>query len=178
MINQKFIEVLKILNQKLKNQNIRWVLVGSTSLALQKVKVKPKDIDILTDKEGSFKINKLLKKYEVKHIKFRQTDLYQSYFGEFRINEVKVEIMGNWKKKFEGKWIDVSPRLISPIIIEVQGMILHASPLKEQLASCKALGREKDFTRVPKIKEAIKRADYDEFSRLTPPIMLSQIKLC
>lgn len=60
MINQKIIEALKIINQKLKNRRIKWVLVGSVSLALQGVKISPKDIDILTNKKDVFKINKLL----------------------------------------------------------------------------------------------------------------------
>jgi len=155
MIYQKIIEILKIINQKLKNQKIRWVLVGSASLVLQGVKIKSKDIDILTDKEGAFKINKLLKKYEVKPIKFGESNMFQSYLGEFRINEIKVEVMGNLKEKIKGKWSDFSQRLISPKVIKIKGMDLPVSPLKKQLDSYKNLGREKDSIRVQKIKEAI-----------------------
>ena len=156
MIDQKIIEVLKIINRKMKNRKIRWVLIGSTSLVLQEVKIKPKDIDILTNKEGAFKVNELLKEYEVKPIKFGESDVFQSYLGEFRINEVKVEVMGNLKEKIKGRWRDLSPRLISPKIIKIEGMNLPVSPLKEQLVSYEALGREKDSARVQKIKEAIK----------------------
>jgi predicted nucleotidyltransferase len=61
VISRKFIRVLKIISKKLENQKIKWVLVGSTSLALQGVNIKPKDIDILTDDEGVFKFNEIFK---------------------------------------------------------------------------------------------------------------------
>ncbi|MDI6655315.1 MAG: DUF6036 family nucleotidyltransferase, partial [Candidatus Hydrothermarchaeota archaeon] len=102
MINQKIIKALKIINQKLKDQKIKWVLVGSASLALQRVKIKPKDIDILTNREGAYEINKLLKEYEIKPIKFGKSSVFQSYLGEFRVNNIKVEVMGNLKEKIEG----------------------------------------------------------------------------
>lgn len=163
MIDQKTIEALKIINQKLKNRKIRWVLVGSTSLALQGIKVKPEDIDILTDKEGVFKINELLKKYEIKPTKFGKSDVFQSYLGEFRINKVKVEIMGNLREKIKGKWSDFSPRLRSPKVIKFEAMDLPVSPLKEQLASYEAFARGKDSVRVRKIKEAIKQRATTDF---------------
>jgi len=63
MVEQKTVETLKVIYEKLKRQEVKWVLTGSTNLALQGLKIKPKDIDILTDKEDAFKINKLLKEY-------------------------------------------------------------------------------------------------------------------
>ncbi|MFH1774728.1 MAG: hypothetical protein ABH874_07215 [Methanobacteriota archaeon] len=157
MINQKIIKALKIINQKLKDQKIKWVLVGSTSLALQGVKIKPKDIDILTNREGAYEVNKLLKEYEIKPIKFGKSNVFQSYLGEFRVNKIKVEVMGNLKEKIGGKWESLSPRLKSPKIIKIEGMNLPVSPLKEQLKSYKFRGRKKDSIRVQRIKEALKR---------------------
>jgi SAM-dependent methyltransferase len=160
MTRQKIVAVLKIINRKLKNQKIKWVLVGSTSLALQGVKIKPKDIDILTDKEGAFRVNKLFKNYEVKPVEFGRLkiggkELFESYLGKFKIKGVKVEIMGNLKEKLGRKWIYLHKGLKSPKIIEFQGMRLPVSPLKEQLKSYSRLGRKKDFIRVKKIKKAL-----------------------
>jgi len=160
MLKPKIIRVLRIIYQKLKNQKIKWVLVGSTSLALQDVKIKPKDIDILTDREGAFKINKLLKEYEIKPVKFGclkigGKELFESYLGKFKIKGVKVEVMGNLKEKLGRKWIYLHKRLKSPKIIKIKGMKIPVSPLEEQLKSYSRLGRKKDAFRVKQIKKAL-----------------------
>jgi len=160
IMEYKIIKVLKIIYRKLKNRKIKWVLVGSTSLALQGVKIRPKDIDILTDKEGAFKINESFKKYEFKPVEFGclkigGRELFKSYLGKFRIKGVKVEVMGNLKEKLGRKWIYLYKRLISPKIVEFGGMRLPVSSLKEQLKSYSRLRRKKDLVRVQKIKEAL-----------------------
>ena len=77
---REIVEALKVITRRLRDAKIKWVLVGSTSLALQGVDVSPKDIDILTDKDGAFEINKLLKEYEVKSVQFKTSDLFESFF--------------------------------------------------------------------------------------------------
>jgi len=169
MLNLKIIKVLKIIKQKLKEKKIRWVLAGSVSLALQGVKIKPRDIDIISDKEGAFRFNELFKKYEVKPVKFGclkigGKELFESYLGKFKIKGVKVEVMGNLKEKLGRKWVYLHKRLKSPKIVEFQGMSLPVSPLKEQLKSYSNLKRKKDSIRVKKIKEVVKR-NLSKFSR-------------
>lgn len=150
--------MLRIIDKKLKNQKIRWVLVGSVSLVLQKVKIKPRDIDILTDRMGISKINKLLRKYEVKPVKFSSSEFFKSYIGEFRIDGIKIEVMANLKEKIGDRWTSFSSRLTYPRIIEIDGMKLPVSPLKEQLKSYQKIGgRKKDLTKVQKIKEALEK---------------------
>ena len=56
MVNKKTKDVLKKIVKRLKNKNISWVVAGGTNLALHGMKVKPKDIDLFTTKEGAFKI--------------------------------------------------------------------------------------------------------------------------
>lgn len=71
MIAKDAAECLQILCARLSNQDVAWVLVGSTSLALQRVDVTPRDIDILTDEAGAYKINELLKDCEVRPVAYR-----------------------------------------------------------------------------------------------------------
>jgi len=155
MINQRFVKVLKLLDEKLRNQKIRWCLVGSASLVLQGVKIKPKDIDILTDKKGAFKINKLLKDYEINPVKFGNSELFESYLGEFEINGIKIEAMGNLKEKIDNVWVSASKRLASQKIIKLNEMEIPVSSLREQIQSYEKLGRKKDCMKIRKIKEAL-----------------------
>lgn len=142
MIDSGILKTLKLIESKLRGSGVRWVLAGSVSLALQGVNVKPNDIDILTDKEGALEINRILKDYEVKPIRFCRSELFQSYLGEFEIEGVKVEVMGDLKEFIEGEWRSLSHRLFMPRIVDVEGVRLPVSPLEDQLRSYQALGRE------------------------------------
>ena len=156
MLEQKTVETLKMIYEKLKGEEVKWVLTGSTNLALQGLKIKPKDIDILTDKEDAFKINKLLKEYETEPVKLRKSNIFQSYFGKFKIKELNVEVMGNLRVKTGGKWTP-SRGLEHRTTINFEGMYLPVLSLNEELKSYEKLGRKKDSIRIRKIKEALKR---------------------
>jgi len=105
MIPKEFAEVLKFIIHKFKGQKINWALAGSSALALRGVNIKPRDIDIVTDKTGAYKINKLLKKYEIEPVKFSKADKLSSHFGKFKIKGILVEIIGNFRQRLEnGSW--------------------------------------------------------------------------
>jgi len=155
MISQEFIKVLRRINERFQKHKIRWVLVGSLSLALQDVKIKPKDIDILTDKEGALKSNEIFKKHIKKAIVWRQTERYDSFFGKFQINGVVVEIMGDLNVKERNKWIELKPRLEKPQFIRVEDMLIPVSPLEDQLKLYKKSTNNKDKKRVRFIEKAL-----------------------
>jgi len=161
MIDSKIVKVLKLIESKLRGSGVRWVLAGSVSLALQGVNVSPNDIDILTDKEGAFEINRIFKDYEVKPVRFRRSRFFQSYFGEFEIEGVKVEVMGDLKELVKGEWRSLSQRLSTSRIIEVEGIKLPVSPLEDQLKSYQALRRKKNSSKIQRIREALARENLD-----------------
>lgn len=146
---------LKTLVEKLKDQDIHWVFAGSVSLALQGVNVTPGDIDIITNKTDAYKINELLRDYETKKVEFRKGETYQSYLGEFYINSVKIEVMGEFREKSKQKWFDSKARLASPVIMQFYGMQLPVSPLLLQLRSYESSAREKDAAKVIAIKAVL-----------------------
>jgi hypothetical protein len=126
-------------------------LAGSFSLALQGVDVVPHDLDLMTDRQGAFTINALLKKYEKKKVEYSETENVCSFFGVFEIQGVKVEVMGDYKEKQGNKWVSLSKRLVNPRIIEVDGMRIPVSPLEDQLISYERSTRPKDAEKVDKI---------------------------
>jgi hypothetical protein len=157
MIAKDAIECLQILCARVSNQDITWVLVGSTSLALQGVDVTPRDIDILTDEAGAYKINELLKDCEVKPVAYRPSDTVRSYWGEFRVNDVKVEVMGDYQERVRGKWQGLSSRLATPVIIQLGGMQLPVSSLEAQLRSYESAGQDTETSKIEAIRAALKR---------------------
>jgi len=63
------------------------------------------------------------------------------------------------KEKIYNQWVDLSSRLISPKILNVEGIDLPVSSLREQLKAYEGLGREKDFIKIQKIKEILERQE-------------------
>ena len=155
MITGELFEALRILVQKIGNNDIRWVLVGSMSLALQCVNVTPGDIDVLTDKSGAYKINVLLKDFEVRSVKYSRTEQVQSYLGEFNINNVKIEVMAEYQEKVNGRWLALDSRLVSPGTIQFEGLQVPVSDLSEQLRGYEISGREKDAGKIAAIREVL-----------------------
>jgi hypothetical protein len=146
--------VLRLLSDELRKAEVKWVLGGSLSLALQGVEVKPADIDVLTDKEGAFKASAILKKYEERKVEYSQTEKFASYFGVFKINDVKVEIMGDYKEKEEDRWVSLSHRLEKPRIVQIDDFEVLVSPLDDQLTSYQRSKRPKDIKKVEKIRRS------------------------
>ncbi len=156
MISESIIGALRILSEQMGSQNLSWVLVGSVSLALQEVNVTLGEIDILTDKVSAYRINRLFKDCEVKPVEYCRSDTVQSHLGEFVINDVKVEVMGDYQDKVKGKWQDFNSRLTSPVIVQFEEMQLPLSSLANQLYSYEASGQKQDKAKITAIREVLK----------------------
>jgi predicted nucleotidyltransferase len=155
LINQTITNVLKKISQMLQGHDVEWLVVGTASLAVQGVNLQPGDIDIITTKDDVFKIAEILKQYETKQVEFGRTPLFESYMGVYEIDGIKVEIMGDLREKRGNEWVSLTERLMSPIIIEIDGTPIPVSSLKDQIVSYEKLGRPKDSERVAKIRKIL-----------------------
>ena len=113
----------------------RWAVAGSTATALHGVPLTPHDIDIVTDKRGAAAIAKRLKDFTILPMEWRETDQYASYFGRFKVDGAKVEVMGDLRIKGEGGitfrfnlWSDVRK-------IKFADFTIHLVPLEYQLVA-------------------------------------------
>lgn len=70
---------------------------GTTSLVLQKIDMNVDDVDILCNRETALTCNDLLKEYLVEKVKYKESDKFKSYYGKFKVNNIQVEIMGEWQ---------------------------------------------------------------------------------
>jgi predicted nucleotidyltransferase len=150
-------KVLERVSKFLKGKRIRWAIVGSTTLALQGIEIKPKDIDILTTKEGAYKISSILKEYEIKPVKFRRSKIFSSHFGRFLIDGIKVEVMGGLKGKIGGKWVSLTGRLKRLEKVKVGNIRIPVPRLKDQLEVYSKINRKKNLERVRKIREFLEK---------------------
>lgn len=154
-MDRRIIRAIGFLNRRLRDSRIRWVIIGSTSLAIQGVKVSPNDIDVLTDRDGAFKIAKLLEKYQVRRLAFRRSGRFESYFAEYRIEGIKVQVAGDMRIRYRGSWTSLLGRLKSTRKVSVGGLMTPVSPLRAQLLSYEKLGRRDDLIKIRKIREVL-----------------------
>jgi len=137
-----------------KLENMDWVLVGSLDLALQGVDVEPRDIDILTDENGAFLINDILKEYETQRVEYSESDKFASYFGKFRIDNVKIDVMGDLRlKDRKGNWSKpMSMKMVN--LVKINGIEVPCLPLEDALIKYRRVGR---FKKAKKIEETLKK---------------------
>jgi hypothetical protein len=153
MINNEIEKVLKTICKKLNGVN--WALVGSANLALQGVDVRVGDIDILTDKKGALLINRLLKQFRVEEIKYRKSGKFSSYLGKFKIDDVKVEVMGDLSlKNKSGKWVPRDSLLLNKEFIKLGKFKIPTAPLDLELIGYRIIRR---YAKVRKIEEVLKK---------------------
>lgn len=157
MVEQNIVDALRIVYRNLKDRKINWVIIGTSSLALQGFDIRIKDIDILTDRSGAFEIGELLREYEIEPVEFGRSEIFESYFGVFRIEGVDVEVMGNMRERIGGRWLSVVQRLDCPKIVELEEMRIPVSSLGEQLMAYERLGREGDRGLIKRIREVLDR---------------------
>lgn len=174
----RFDLALKAICSEVSGKRFRWLIIGSTSLSLQGVKlngegVVPNDIDVLTDERTAYNMGKIFERYSLRSPSIvycagpdSEKPIFRSHFGQFEIGGVKVEIMGELEKrvneKFVGKygeWWRHSRRLDKPKLIRYRGMILPVSPLEDHLLAYRISCRQKDIRRYQPLKsycEAVK----------------------
>ena len=141
-MNNKIIEALKEVYKILEKSNVLWILSGSVSLLIQGVNINPReDIDILTDENGSKEIYFLLEKYCVQKPQYSSTEEYQSYFGIYKINDVQVEVMGDFQYKLKnGNWSEKN-HLHTIKRIKYEDMELQVLELFQELQEYKNLDK-------------------------------------
>jgi predicted nucleotidyltransferase len=152
---ESIIKALRLIHERIGHHEIIWIIIGSSSLWLQEVDIVPEDIDILATKEGAFKIGKLLQDFEKRPIDYSRSGRYESYIGQYEINGVLVEIMGDLRILIDNTWVPYSDRLSRRVFVEIEGLRFPVSSLEDHLASYQKMKREGDEEKVRKIKEAL-----------------------
>jgi hypothetical protein len=61
------------------------------------------DIDSQTNKVGAYEIERVLMKYVVRPVRYRESERIRSYLGMLDIDGIQVEIMGDIQKRLENQ---------------------------------------------------------------------------
>lgn len=101
------LKALRILLAGLKGSQVLWALTGSLGFALQGVPVPVNDIDIQTDHEGAYAIERIFSANSTRPVVFSEKERIRSYYGALEMAGAEVEIMGELQKRQDNQlWED------------------------------------------------------------------------
>jgi len=137
MKNKKIEKTLIKVVKELKKRRINFAIVGSVALYLQGMDVNPHDIDIITNKKGIERIDKIFNKYKKEGICSEKEELkssnYFCHFALFKINDVKIEILADtWAKNKITKKVHKSNLKLKKFI-KYKSVNIPVMPVEEEL---------------------------------------------
>ncbi len=137
-----YLDVLRLIHDRLQDSGVPWAITGSVGFALQGVPAEPHDIDLQTDAVGAYEIERRLAEFVTQEVAFSSTDRIRSYFGALTIDGIRVEIMGDIQKRREdGSW-EPSPALEEQRrFVEVEGMRIPVLSLEYEYQAYLKMGR-------------------------------------
>lgn len=142
MLNAKQDKALAAVWALLDSQPLLWALTGSTSFVLQGMDITAHDIDIQTDRDGAYAIGGLLAPYVVHPVRYAASDSpVRSHFGQFLVEGVEVEVMGDMQKCVDGVW--APPDDIAPLVRHVayNGMQIPVIDLEHEVVAYRKMCR-------------------------------------
>ncbi len=155
--NEKVTKVLLRILGKLAETNLEWVLVGSTNLFIQGIKVLTKDIDIVSTQKEVLEIEEIFKSYSIKKVAYSESENYRSWFGRLEIESIQVDLMANLEYKTpDGKWLK-STSLESKKIITFDKYKIPVNPFKNELRFYKKMKRNNDDLKIKLIEDFQKK---------------------
>jgi hypothetical protein len=142
MIEKKFLNVLRKIHNRLQDRQFNWAVTGSLGMALQGMDLVVHDIDIQTDQQGAYAIEKLFANSVVVPVYFRESERIRSHYGALEIDGIKVEIMGDLQKRLDDQaWEDPVEVEHWRRWVEIDGMRIPVLSLEYEYQAYIHLGR-------------------------------------
>lgn len=136
---EKFEETILLLANILRNY--QYAFRGTASLLLQKIEMNVDDIDILCDRKTALVCNELLKDFLLEEVSYKESDKFKSYFGKFKINNIPVEVMGEWQIKDAKENWSIPFNASGRKKITINGKECFVTSVEEELLVSAKMGR-------------------------------------
>jgi len=142
MLQRRLLDALGCICAILNESEAVWALTGSMGFALHGIETPVHDIDIQTDRSGTYEIEKRLEQHVTRRVHFSETKSIKSHFGALRIDGVDVEIMGDIQKRLpDGTWEPPVDIRRHREFIEVNGLRIPALSIEYEVQAYETLGR-------------------------------------
>ena len=137
--NPRWRPVLREIARRLAEAEVRYTVVGGTSLALHGLPLPVKDLDIETDSEGAYRFAALFEAHVVEPVMLRESRSYRSHFGKFDFDGVQVEVMGRLERREGDAWVPTEA--VNTETVELEGVPVRVSWLEDETLAYIRRGR-------------------------------------
>jgi len=148
-------QVLHLLIEKIPPAELPWSLTGSAGLRLQGVDIPVNDLDLQTDAQTIYVIEKRLVEFMKTSVHVWESEHTLSHHGQAEINGLQVEFLGDMRHRSPtGIWepaIDIASTRVWVTWHEVEVPVL---PLKHEAIAYEKMGRAQ---KAEQIRAAIKK---------------------
>lgn len=128
---------------------INWAVTGSLGMALHGMQMEIHDIDLQTDKEGAYEIERRLVTSLVKLVHFKASERIRSYFGVFEVGGIKIEIMGDMQHLNDDQKWDAQVAIEScRDWVDLEGMHIPVMTLEHEAEAYLKMGRTEKAQRI------------------------------
>ena len=142
MVSPEHLSTICVIHERLSKSSIIWVVTGSLAFALRGMDVVVHDIDLQSDREGAYEIERLLHEFVVEPVRFSSTAAIRSHLGALSVHGVRVEIMGDIEKWTAGACWEPPVELERPREwVTAHGMDIPVLSLEHESRAYRTLGR-------------------------------------
>ncbi|HEY5982834.1 MAG TPA: hypothetical protein VIU38_05120 [Anaerolineales bacterium] len=105
MVEKRHLKALRAIIEALQDSTVAWAVTGSLGMVLQGMDLQVHDIDIQTDEDGAYEIERRLSEFMVQPILYKASARMRSRLGKFAIEGIQVEVIGAIQKRLQdGSW--------------------------------------------------------------------------
>lgn len=143
MISKQYLDVLRQICELMQGIQFDWAVTGSLGMVLQGMDLPVHDIDIQTDEDGAYEIERRLSEFVVKPVLFKGSDRMRSRLGKLAIEGIQVEVMGAIQKRLQdGSWEPPVQVADYRRWVEIKGLKVPVLSLEYEAEAYHLMGRE------------------------------------
>jgi S-adenosylmethionine-dependent methyltransferase len=131
--------LLRQIARRLDQGGVAYKVVGGASVALHRVPIPVKDLDLETDAEGAYRFQALFAERCIEPVSLRESEVYRSHFGRFDFGGVTVEVMGDLHRRESDGWVPTMTT--TEATVDLDGVPVHVSWLEEETLAYVRRGR-------------------------------------
>jgi hypothetical protein len=149
VIPAKFLPAVRTIHAALLETQVDWAVTGSMGMALQGMDLPINDIDIQTDEDGAYEVERRLAQYVVVPVLYKASERMRSRLGKLNVEGVQVEIIGGIQKRTQdGEWDQPVQVAQHRVWVEAEGLSIPVLSLEYEYEAYKIMGRDDKATRI------------------------------
>lgn len=151
------VRALRVILQRIPPEEILWALTGSGGLRLQGVDVTVRDLDLQTDEQHAYIIEKRLAEFIKTPLNPWETPTMHSLDGKAEIEGVEIELLANLTHLMpDGTWSSFTD-FSRQVWLDWHGWRVPTFPLEDEAKAYESMGRTEKAALIRKaIREARK----------------------